>query len=517
MYDTILKNALIADGSGNPLYKANVAMFSGSIALITSSDISRAREIFDLKGALLTPGFIDIHTHTDLEILRDPTSFHRLSQGITMDINGNCGMGVFPYSVHLPDTVRDILGTYDNWAWSDYISFVSFLRKEGLRINEAFLVPHAALRHAVMGEDVNRKATKIEVEKMKELLSEELDKGAIGFSTGLGYVPCSFSDTTELIELCKEVSKRDKIFSIHHRTEGDGCLESLKEAITVAEESGVRIEISHLKAIGVRNGKEIPLMLEAIDKAKERGINIAFDQYPYNYGSTSLFSLLPPRLLSFSRLEQRMALSLESSREEIREEINNPNNWDSIYSLVGPDNICVNLLDSHPEYDGMTLSEISQKRNNPDPLSTLFDILSDEAGSALMTDVTETEESMDLIMKHPLLSYGSDSLYSSPFPHPRSQHGTVEFIKDFLEVKGSDKLPEAIMRLTHYNAEKLGLKDRGMVKEGYRGDLVIIERDKLNTKDEKHSGIEKVFVNGALAFSDGVVTENKKGSIINKY
>ncbi len=516
MYDIILKDGLVIDGTGNKPFKANIAIFDDTIALITPLDISRAKLVIDCSGKYISPGFIDAHTHTDFLVLMDETAEARIRQGITTDISGNCGIGVFPYrNPVLKDMVKDVLGEWDNWGWTDFTSFKSYYEKKKIGINELFLVSHTALRTAVMGEDSRREATEEEKKAMCDLLSTELESGAGGFSTGLYYSPCVYSDSDELERLLSVVKEKGKIFTFHHRSEGNGCYDSLKEVLDAAKKTGVKTEVSHLKAIGRENQKEVGRMLALIENYRKDGLDVKFDQYPYTFGSTSLYSLLPPRILALTKLEMRMALSLESERETIKKEINEDKTWDSIYPLVGPDEIKAIFLSSSPQFNNMSLSQISSGMGYSDPLDALFDILRDETGLAVMTDTTETEESLERIMVHPLMCFGSDSLYSSPYPHPRSYHAAVEFLSHYVRDKGLLSLEEGIRRMTSETASRFGLKDRGVIKEGNKADITVFDYNALKcNNDMTNEGIEAVIVNGRLSLLKGEIFPSLSGRIL---
>lgn len=516
MYDIILKNGLVLDGRGSKPFRANVAIFSDSIALVTTSDISRSRLVIDCSGKYIAPGFIDSHCHTDFLVLRDPKAEARIGQGITTDVTGNCGIGVFPYiSPLLKDMVKDVLGEWNEWKWKDFSSMKRYYLEKKIGVNELFLVSHTALRIAAMGSDCTREAREEEIERMCSTLRGELRSGAKGFSTGLYYSPCVYSDEKELSRILETVKEEGGIFTVHHRSEGNGCLESLREVLSTALKSGVRTEISHLKAIGGRNQGKALKMLSLIEEYRNDGLDVKFDQYPYTFGSTSLFSLLPPRVLAYSRLEQRMALSLESEREVIRKEIMEDTTWDSIYPLVGPENIKALFLSSSPQYNGMTLEEIAGEMKVSDPLDALFDILRDETGLAVMTDTTETDETLERIMVHPLMCFGSDSLYSSPVPHPRSYHSTVEFLSKYVRDRKLLSLEEAVRRMTGETAERFGIKDRGILDEGYRADITVFDLEKLKTGERgTNEGIECVILNGKLASLGGKILYTGEGRVL---
>ena len=509
MYDYVFSNALIVDGTGRDAYRADVAVYSSLICLIEKPYSLSARHVIDKPDLVLSPGFIDIHSHDDLEVLRNPSLLAKLAQGITLDINGNCGIGLFPMPKDKNDLIslsEDILGLYDgSFSWSDYSSYVEMIEKSGTGINLGFLTAHSALRLTVLGSDYARAAGDKEIEEMCSLLDKQLKEGSLGFSTGLYYSPCMFADKRELLSLLSVVKRNDKLFSVHHRCEGDDIIESVSEVLNLASESGVRLEISHLKAIGRDNQDKIDSVLSMIESARKTGLDVRFDQYPYEYGSTSLFSLLPPDIQRLSRIEQRLAVSLDNEREEIKKEMLSPSGWDSIYSLVGPDDIKMLSLDSHHELEGLSLTQIGRMWNS-DPLDALLDILSDETGRAVMMDVTESMENLKKIMRHPLMGFGTDSLFSSSSPHPRTRDAAMHLIRKFVSEDKILSLKEAVRKMSGENADRLRLKDRGYIREGMKADLVLFNAEK--------GVVDTVLVNGKAAILDGEYQKTLSGAII---
>ena len=514
MYDHMFRNALIVDGSGNEPYRANVAVFGDRIAFIGKEGITRAKNVVDASSYVLAPGFIDMHTHTDLHVLRDRDMKARVHQGILTDVSGNCGIGVFPNSgdaLHL--AVEDVLGTYDNWSWKSFDDYKRVLADGGIGINETFLASHTALRYAAMGADAGREANDKEIATMCAILDDLLSSGAKGVSSGLYYAPCLFASEKELLALLAVVRKHDKLFAVHHRCEGNDVIASLEEVLRLAELSGVRLEISHLKAIGKANQGKVPEMLQMLENGRAKGIDVKADQYPYAFGSTSLYSLLPPHILGLSRFEQRLALSLDNERADLKEEILHPSGWDSVYEMVGPDDIRIIYLEDHPGYNGLSLSDIGKDRKK-DPLDALFDLLAEETGLAVMSDVTQSDESLRIIMKHPLVSFGTDSLYSSPIPHPRSYHSSVEYLSRYVVSEHIMTLPEAIRKMTGENADKLGLKDRGYIKEGCFADLVMFSPERLAPSGEDNDGFEAIMIAGQPSLMNGRWSYPRAGRVI---
>lgn len=521
---TLFTNASLIDGSGQKAFKAHVLIKGDTIQKIFRPEdtLPVADRTIDLKGAVLCPGFIDIHAHSDLEILRRPSMPMKVRQGITTDLSGNCGVGVFPRKKDDVSHFQDILGHYETWDWTDAPSY--FSRIHG-GMNIGMLQNHAMLRITAIDGNPNRKANRKEVSLMCSYLEKSLEEGCFGLSSGLYYAPCLFADHYEIVELLKVVKKYDRLFAVHHRCEGNGIEDSIEEILQYQRETGVRLEISHLKAIGKDNQKCIDGVLERIHRAKEEGFDTQFDQYPYPYGSTSLFSLLPPHLLSLTKeeLSQTLAEAAKdrTKRDKIAKEMMRPDNWDSIVQLCGFENIRVTVLDSSPEFCSLTLSECAE-RLHMDEFSALFTLLSREQGAALMTDLTQTEESLEKVMKDPLMCFGTDALFISQDgrgEHPRSGNATVHFLTRYCLERKLFTLEEAIRKMTGETAKRLRLENRGLAREGYKADLVAFDPSSLkdNSSPEKPfaeiSGLNYVMVNGVFAVEEGRLTGSLSGEL----
>jgi len=511
MYGQVFKNATIVDGSGNEPYVADVGVADGLIATIGHISDKHA---MDVRGQILCPGFVDMHAHSELEVLRDPAMGAKVGQGITSELSGNCGVGVYPAPEddHIQKSLNeDVLGPWSDRYWPDFSAYLKRLSQTGSGTNMAFLVSHSALRCAALLGNPNRIATEEELKMMTGLLEEAFRQGCIGFSTGLYYAPCMYADKRELLALLKVTSSHDRLFAVHHRCEGDDVLPSLQEVLSLAKESGVRLEISHLKAIGKDNQDKVDGMLSLIEAAREDGVRVTFDQYPYTYGSTSLFSLLPPDYLRLSRSDLRTVLRSKADRARMRDEMEHPQGWDSIYRLAGFGQITPLVLEHHPEYQMLRIDEIAAERGT-DGFSALFDILADESGIALMADTTQSEQSLIKILKHPLMAFGTDALYAGSLCHPRSYNAAVHLLSRYGRELKVLPWKELVRKMTFLGAQRIGMTDRGMIAEGKKADIVVFDpRTIEDTATMDHptapvNGLTCVLVNGKRCYQEGKLT-----------
>ena len=296
-------------------------------------------------------------------------------------------------------------------------------------------------------------------------------------------------------------------------------LESLKEVLDLARQSGVRLEVSHLKALGSQNQHKVKKMLSLLEEAQKEGVDVHFDQYPYTYGSTSLFSLLPPAYLKLARNELREHLKDPSVRAAIKEEMAHPAGWDSIYETAGWDQISILVLESHPEYEMRTIAQIAEQQG-VDPFDCFFDLLAGEPGTALMADVTQSEKSLVEILQHPMMCFGTDALYAGSLCHPRSYNAAVHLLDRYgrqLKVVAWEQL---IRRMTGETALRLRLHDRGTIAVGKKADLALFnpltirDTSTLQHPDSTPIGLHMVFVNGVLAAEEGIATGTASGQLL---
>lgn len=518
----VFSKALVVDGTGSKPYRSDVLVEHDEIVAILPPGEGSADRMIDCSSLVLCPGFVDLHGHSELEVLRHPAMRPKIGQGITTEVAGNCGIGVFPAekgSRLLEELNADVLGRYPKAGWTTFTSYRKTWEKRGSGTNQAFLQAHSTLRAQAMEGSPNRAATETEIRTMCRLLERSLKQGCFGFSTGLYYAPCIFAEQKELLALLSVVASYDRLFCVHIRCEGSTVLESLQEVIELARLSQVKLQVSHLKAIGKENQKLVPSMLSLIEGARVQGVDIQFDQYPYEYGSTSLFSLLPPEYLRLTRAELQHCLRDSGQRKKIKTLMETADGWDSLALLCGWDAIRILTLDSNPVYEGMTIAEVAGARNQG-PYEAFFDLIGDEDGVALMTDVTQSQDSIKKILCHPLMCFGTDALYTGGNAHPRSHQAAIHLLDRYWKQASVLPLELLIAKMTGAGAKRLGLTDRGLVAKGYKADLVLFDPLTLEDKsDEVHpdtpcEGLKLVMVNGIIAFEDGRFTDRTAGTFL---
>ena len=514
MFDVVLRNCSIVDGTGSTPFRADLAILGGKIEAV-GRDLGPSRDTIDLGGLYLAPGFVDIHGHSELRAMVDPTLFPKLLQGYTTELGGNCGVGLAPVRpdgrADLAKEVAGILGLGpSNWPWSSFPELLDHLGSMDLGLDLGLLVPHGPLRRFVMGDRSCQSATADDLRQMAILLDQAMEAGAFGLSTGLFYDPCCYCDGSELEALFSAVAARGGLVSVHQRSEGDGILDSLEEILGPAERTGARLQISHLKIGGRRNFPKIEAVLDRIESAAHSGVDVAFDQYPYSAGSTSLYSLLPPRWMGLDFNLLKRSLCDKVDRSIIREEMENPDGWDGVFSLVGWGGIYLTSAqrEEHQIYLGKSLEEIGTMRGE-DPFYSFFYLLSEEGKALTMIDFITSDDMVERIMGHPLQMFGTDGLYS-PCPHPRT-FGCSYRVFDGYVRSGKLSLPEAVNKLSLRPAARMGLTDRGTIEVGKRADLVALDMDAMaNLADYGHpdrigEGIPFVWVGGKLSVRDKTV------------
>jgi N-acyl-D-amino-acid deacylase len=526
MLDLILKNGKIVDGTGNPWFFGDVGIKDGIIAAVGSIDQEAVRTI-DAKRQVIAPGFIDGHCHSDLMILDHPLSEIKLQQGVTAEVLGNCGLAPAPLSKQhaalLQNYVQPVLGsTKWKWPWETVAEYMAFVGKSNPAEHVATFVAHGALRIAVMGFD-NRPATKEELARMKALLEEGMRAGAIGLSIGLLYAPGSYTRKEEIAELCKVLTKFDGLLSTHIRGEGGSLLASVDEVIWIAEEAGVSLHVSHLKAAGKRNWGKAVQALELIENARARGMDVTCDVYPYAASSTMLTTVLPPWVLEGGIDRALEAMKQPEIRDRIRNELSEEQTeWDNLLLSTGWQSIYISSVQSAANLalEGKHIAEIAELRGQ-DPADCMIDLLIAEQGKVSIVYFLMSDDDVKQVIgwDHSLIA--SDSLHcETGKPHPRLYGTFPRLLAKYVRDDRVLSLEQAIRKITSFPVQRFQLGKRGLLTPGYAADVVVFDpeaiRDNATFEDPRQypTGISRVLVGGQTAMENGNHTHVRNGSFL---
>lgn len=529
MFDIIIKNGRVVDGCGNPWFKADVGISKGKIERICRLR-SDAERVVDAENSIVCPGFIDVHTHSELELLVNPTADSHVHQGITTDIIGNCGVSVAPPSDFYKERAEKLLHAYNMvWSWKSLAEFLEILEKRGISINVASLVGQSAVRAAVMGAE-KRPPTSRELDRMKELVAEGMEQGAFGMSTGLFYVPGGYASTQEVIELAKVAAKYGGIYVTHMRSEGDNVIDALGEALEIGMKANLPVQISHFKGVGPANWGKIRLGLRLMEEARERGLDVTCDAYPWIAGVTPLIDYLPRWSQEGGITEVIRRLKDSKLREKIINDMGEGGlGEESIVREVGWNRIMISTSSSHPEYEGKTIGEIvnSESKN---PYDLIFDVMIQDKSEAIVIDFWGREEEVEEVLKNPLTMVCSDSSAITPKgplgsgkPHPRYYGNVPKLLSDYVRKRKALTMEEAIRKVTTLPAQRLGFRDRGQIKEGVWADIVVFDMEEVEAVgvfgDPHHfpKGIKWVLVNGVVTIEEGKHTSALAGKTLRKH
>ncbi len=528
MLDILFKNARIIDGSGSPWFSANVGVRDGKISAVKNGLDAEAVETLDLGGAVLCPGFVDAHTHSDLRLFVHPGEEEKLHQGITTALLGQDGLSVAPLDEAnkkpMMRRVSGLLGTWlEEWPWNTMAEYLDAVNRAKSAVNTAMLVPHGAVRAMALGWE-NRPASAAETDRMKDILAEALDEGACGLSTGLIYPPGMYADRKELVELCRTTGSRGGFFVVHMRNEGDDLLESILEVGGICLEADCPLHISHLKVAGKRNWGKSESALELIESFREQGLEVTFDQYPYTAGSTMLDAVIPPRFHTGGTESLLEALADPAVREDIRKAQSGETDdkWENWIATCGWDSILINSVktDKNRFAEGKIVTEIASQTGK-DPLDVVCDLLVEEDDAVTMTQFYGSEEDLKSIMKSPHMMLCSDAIVGGR-PHPRAFGSTARFLGKYSRDEKVLPMEEAVRKMTSHPCRRIGLLDRGLIRPGMAADITvfdagrIIDRGTYTDPCRHPEGIIHVAVNGVLALKNGKVTGQRHGKVLQK-
>ena len=527
MTDILIKNGTVIDGSGSKPVRKDVAVNEGVITEIADCIDAPAECVIDASGLIIAPGFIDIHTHSDLTLLAEPFGKSKLMQGVTTEVCGNCGLTAFPPA---DDERRSSLSFIDvpglEWSWNGIESYIARQLETDTAINRIQLVGFGSLRAQVMGYE-NKLASSCETKRMQDLLQECFDRGLWGLSVGLGYAPDFYSDTAELKKMAETVKKNGGVFSFHVRGERDTLFKAVDEVIEIAE-TGVNAEISHLKCAHPSNNGRMSELIRKISCARERGLNVNFDQYPYTAGNSYLGLLFPPYVHENGIDGVIALLSDPASRNRIkREMMEGKDTWCSFLGCgEGRSSVISNAPDSCAHFLGKALSRVAEEFGT-DVAEAACILFAKTEGKTEMLMFQQLDEDLENAMKQPFGLFGSDGfamddgeVIHKGRPHPRSFGTFPRILSHYVGEKKVLPIEEAIARMTGRTAIKIGLKDRGFIGRGYKADITVFDPVSIKdnaTYDEPMkyaSGLVYVIVNGVIAVDKGNITGNLPGRFL---
>ena len=519
-----LVGGTVIDGTGAVRYTANVVVEGDHISAVGAEVPPRGVTI-DCTGLAVSPGFIDMHSHSDLVCMSDPQLAAKLRQGITTEVLGQDGLSEAPIPPeYVPMWRRHLSGLNGDpdlpWDWGSFGEYLE--RCGGAAINMVALVGHGPIRLHAVGME-NRAVSAAELDLMCEVLDQALSEGAIGFSTGLIYSPCVYGDTEELIALGHVVARHDAFMVYHMRYEGKRVLDGMDEVFRIARESGAACHISHFKARGHEAWGKASEMVEAVERARHEGLDITADQYPYLAGSTMLGALLPPWCHAQGTEGVKAYLRDPVLRETIeREIIAGRSDWESTIVAVGWENIVISgvATEHNRGLVGQSLPQIA-KGWGMSPYDAMVRLLLEEDLDVSMIIHALTEEDLKTLMRQPWVMTCTDGLMGGE-PHPRTYGTFPRKLGHYVREEGLESLEEAVRKMTSLSARRLGLADRGMLRPGAFADIVVFDpatiTDQATYERPKTfpKGISHVFVNGVPAVWNGVETGRLAGRALRR-
>ena len=527
MFDYLIRNANIVDGTGKAPFRADVGICGGKIEAVGDLAGKVAGQTIDARGRYLAPGFIDVHRHGEAAEFRPGYGKAELAQGLTLVINGNCGLSMCPVQGPFRQEILDYLAPVvgDMPAGCDFTTVAEYkeqLRRIPQRIHSGILVGMGTLRGCAAGfydGPLNEEQYRF----IYKLLEQGLSEGALGVSLGLGYAPECFYDTAGLIKALEPLRGSGKIITVHMRQEGDEVVEALEEMLTVAKAINTPMQISHLKAIGKRNWDRcVPKMIELLRTARAEGVDVTCDVYPYPAGSTQLIHVLPPEFQAGGMDALTEALKDPEKRQIMRRRMETATDFENLSLLVGFENIqatSLRLPENQP-FEGKNIIEIAEMQGK-DPYDALFDLLASEHCTPAMIDRITSEDDIDRILKEPYSSVISDATYpENGLMHPRVYGNIPRLLEHYVRERNFLTIEEAVRKITGLPAERFNLTTKGHIPPGMDADLCLFDLANIHQTgtwqkpDRLAVGMDTVFVMGKPALFEGEFTDHFGGQIL---
>ena len=524
-YDLVIRHGKIVDGTGNPWFYGDVAVSGDRIVAVERNVAGTGKREIEAIGLVVAPGFIDMHTHTDLVILEDGNAQSKIRQGVTTDVVGEGG-SVGPFKGKLaPQSV-----TFGNQTVkvSTLGEYLNILDRAGISMNIASYVGEGQIWECVMGQSFEH-PTPAQLQTMKELVAEAMKDGAFGLSSMVMFPPGSLATSDELVELCKVVKEYGGIFQTHIRDEGLTEIDAIKEAIAVGERAKVPVDILHLKISAQQKWGNMNEILKLIEDSRRRGVDVQANLYPYTRSNNNLGSIIPPWAHEGARTEMLARLSDPAQRVKIKKDIRDGlPGWYNHYTAVGGDWSRM-LISDNNKFKGQTMDKVLAQRSHgknppPDPLDEFLDFLIEQGGSVGTIYDNMKEEDMNLAMVQPWCSFGSDGsalavegVLRRGSPHPRSFGTFPRVLGVYVRERGVLRLEEAVRKMTSLNATLLGIRDRGLLRSGNFADITLFDPERIADRStyedpfQYPEGITYVIVNGQVVIDQGKHTSARPG------
>ena len=527
-FDIIIKSGLVYDGTGHPPLKADVGIKGDRIAAVGNLSRATSPTIVDAKGLAVAPGFINMLSHSESSLIRDPRSLSELKQGVTTQIFGELSMG--PLNDQMKQRLRESQGDvkYDI-EWTTLAEYLNYLEKRGISQNVASFIGAATIREYVIGLE-DKPPTPAQLDQMRELVRREMEAGALGITTALIYPPAFFAKTDELIALCKVAAKYQGKYTTHMRSEGNQLIEGVQETMRIGRSAGLPVEIYHLKASGEANWPKMDQVIKMVEDARRQGMKISANMYTYPAGGTGLDAAMPPWVFDGGREAAYKRLQDPATRKKIADAIRTPtNDWENLYLLAGtPDRILLASFRTEKlkPLTGKTLAEVARMRGK-DPVETIMDLVLEDRSRIGTIYFLMSEDNIKKQIRQPWVSFGSDAasiapegVYLKSSAHPRAYGNFARLLGKYVREEKVISLTEAVRRLTSLPATNLGLDHRGLLKEGMFADVVVFDPQTIAdraTFENPHQlavGVKHVFVNGVQVLKDGEHTGAKPGKAL---
>lgn len=524
MWDLLICDGWVIDGAGNPWYRADIGIRGDRIVAIHPALRREATTIISAAGRVVCPGFIDMHSHSDWWMIATPHLEPKVQQGITTELLGQDGFSLGPLMPERAAILRRLIAGMAGdpdvpISWDSIAGYLEALSRVHPSVNAGCLVGHGTIRLAVMGM-ANSPPTGAQLTSMQDLVDRAMDEGAAGLSTGLLYAPCYYADSDELSSLAQVVAKHHGILVVHLRSEGDRLLTAIDEMLEVCSRSGASLHISHLKVFGAGNWGTSQAALERLEAARDGGIDVTFDQYPYTAGSTGLIAVLPPWVTEGGPAEIMRRLCSEDDRLRIIREIETDSTWENLLKGAGAENMIISWVRSQKNkgMEGRSISAIAASLKKEE-VAFVLDLLVEENLEVAMINHSQSEMDMRRILQHPLGMVSTDSILLGK-SHPRAYGTYPRVLGRYVREEKLLPLEQAIRKMTSLPAQRLRLRDRGLIRENAYADIVIFDPAKILDRatfvapQQYPTGIDFVIVNGGITVAHGRHLGTRAGRVL---